>query len=173
MLYLILRTQGIHPLEPDGLTSAPWDVVVQHDVVVRHEHELAVLRRRDDAVVLHPDGRPGGAELRLGRGRHRRRSIAVIRGVAARVRHATLGNFCVDLTRTLLYVLLPISIVVGARPASSQGVQTLPVAPTARGPVASQEAIKQLGTNGGGFFNVNSALPFENPTGSRTSSRCC
>ena len=48
------------------------------------------------------------------------------------------------------------------------GEQTL-----ALGPVASQDAIKQLGTNGGGFFNVNSAMPFENPTGSRTSSRCC
>ena len=48
------------------------------------------------------------------------------------------------------------------------GEQTL-----ALGPVASQEAIKLLGTNGGGFFNVNSAMPFENPSGLRTSSRCC
>ena len=53
-------------------------------------------------------------------------------------------------------------------------MQTLSGGPShlARGPVASQVAIKQLGTNGGGFFNVNSAHPFENPTGSRTSSRC-
>ena len=88
---------------------------------------------------------------------------------------AALGNFWQDLTRTLLYVLLPISFV-GALVLVSQGViQTLggrslhdragPSQTLALGPVASQEAIKMLGTNGGGFFNVNSAMPFENPTG--------
>ena len=69
--------------------------------------------------------------------------------------------------RATFYVLLPISII-GAVLLVSQGVlQTLggTVAGLARGPVASQEAIKELGTNGGGFFNVNSAYPFENPTG--------
>ena len=87
----------------------------------------------------------------------------------------TIGNFWVDLTRATLYILLPISIV-AALVLCSQGViqnlhpytaaTTLEGAKQtiAQGPVASQEAIKMLGTNGGGFFNANSAHPFENPT---------
>ena len=97
-------------------------------------------------------------------------AIAVIRGFASRS-GASLGNFWQDLTRTLLYVLLPISFV-GALLLVSQGVvQTLGAYTSAGdqtlalGPVASQEVIKMLGTNGGGFFNVNSAMPFENPSG--------
>ena len=101
-------------------------------------------------------------------------AMAVIRGFA---RHSakTIGNFWVDMTRSTLYVLLPLSAVL-ALVLVSQGViqnfdayknattieahvQTLPM-----GPVASQEAIKELGTNGGGFFNANSSHPFENPT---------
>ncbi len=101
-------------------------------------------------------------------------AIAMVRGFA---RHSTklLGNFWVDFTRATLYVLLPLSIV-GALLLCSQGViqnfhpyekaatlegvvQTIP-----QGPVASQEAIKMIGTNGGGFFNANSAHPYENPT---------
>jgi potassium-transporting ATPase potassium-binding subunit len=104
------------------------------------------------------------------------RAIAGRRGVQSSVPLGTLGNFWVDLTRTLLYVLAPISIV-GTLLLVSQGVlQTLGGYVTvhgisggsgllALGPVASQEIIKELGTNGGGFFNVNSAMPFENPTG--------
>jgi len=101
-------------------------------------------------------------------------AVAVIRGFA---RHSTrnLGNFWVDATRATLYVLLPISIVL-ALVYVAQGVpQTFGGSVTAhtldgalqviaRGPVASQEAIKILGTNGGGFFNTNSAHPFENPS---------
>ncbi|WP_413624878.1 potassium-transporting ATPase subunit KdpA [Luteibacter sp. Lutesp34] len=100
--------------------------------------------------------------------------IAVIRGFARRGA-AAVGNFWVDVTRATLYVLLPFSIVI-ALLLVSQGVvqnvapyldvatlehgrQTLPM-----GPAASQVAIKMLGTNGGGFFNANSAHPFENPT---------
>jgi potassium-transporting ATPase potassium-binding subunit len=107
-------------------------------------------------------------------------AIALIRGIASRrgtgAGPGTLGNFWQDLIRACYYVLLPISIV-GALVLVSQGVvQTLTttVGTTsvtggikgilALGPVASQEAIKELGTNGGGFFNVNSAMPFENPT---------
>jgi K+-transporting ATPase ATPase A chain len=101
-------------------------------------------------------------------------AITVVRGFA---RHSTrlLGNFWVDLTRGTLYLLLPIAIA-GALVLCSQGViqnlhpytkaatleggvQTIP-----QGPTASQEAIKMLGTNGGGFFNANSAHPYENPT---------
>ena len=87
----------------------------------------------------------------------------------------TLGNFWVDLIRSIIYVLLPASLLIALFFVSQGALQTL--APyrelttleglkqvLALGPVASQEAIKQLGTNGGGFFNANSAHPFENPT---------
>lgn len=100
-------------------------------------------------------------------------AIAVVRAFA-RSGTQTLGNFWVDMTRATLYVLLPLSIVVAAAFLLSGVPQTLlgSVDATtlegakqtiALGPVASQEAIKQLGTNGGGFFNANSAHPFENP----------
>jgi K+-transporting ATPase ATPase A chain len=85
-------------------------------------------------------------------------AIAVIRGLAARS-GKTLGNFYDDLFKGLVYVLLPISVVVGLVLVSQGVIQSLTA-----GPVASQEVIKELGTNGGGFFNVNSAHPFENPT---------
>jgi K+-transporting ATPase ATPase A chain len=84
--------------------------------------------------------------------------VAFVRALAS---HSgkEIGVFYVDLTRTILYVLLPLSIVVGLVLVSQGVIQSL-----SAGPVASQEAIKLLGTNGGGFFNVNSAHPFENPT---------
>jgi K+-transporting ATPase ATPase A chain len=101
-------------------------------------------------------------------------SIVLIRGFARRSAQ-TVGNFWVDMTRCVLYILLPISIV-GALVLVWQGVPQNLGAYTeattlegvkqviAQGPVASQEIIKNLGTNGGGFFNANSAHPFENPT---------
>src|SRR6185312_4873886 len=101
-------------------------------------------------------------------------AIAVVRGFA-RQSVQELGNFWVDATRAVLYLLLPISIVV-ALVFVAQGVpQTFSGAVTvrtlegatqviARGPVATQEVIKELGTNGGGFFNANAAHPFENPS---------
>ncbi len=103
-------------------------------------------------------------------------AVAFIRGVK-RTSSGTIGNFWVDITRGLLYVLIPASIVY-ALLLVGQGVpQNLHAFTTAhpletptqvqtiaQGPVASQEAIKMLGTNGGGFFNANSAHPFENPT---------
>jgi K+-transporting ATPase ATPase A chain len=102
-------------------------------------------------------------------------AIAFIRGVARREMQ-TIGNFWVDLTRATLWVLLPFCLV-GSLVLVSQGViQNLRPYDTAQlvdapwtqliaqGPVASQEFIKQWGTNGGGFFNANSAHPFENPT---------
>ena len=102
-------------------------------------------------------------------------AVALVRAIASRSLR-TIGNFYVDATRAILYVLLPISVV-GALILASQGViQTLasyPVAHTlegvqqsiAVGPFASQEVIKDLGNNGGGPFNANSAHPFENPNG--------
>ena len=100
--------------------------------------------------------------------------IALIRGLTRRSA-STIGNFWVDLTRSVLWILLPLSLI-GALVLVSQGViQNLgpyltvhnlegAVQTIAMGPVASQEMIKELGTNGGGFFNANSAHPFENPT---------
>jgi len=100
-------------------------------------------------------------------------AIALVRGFARRSVQ-TLGNFWVDLTRCVLYILLPIAIVVGlvfvwqgmpqnlgayTQATTLEGVKQV----IAQGPVASQEVIKILGTNGGGFFNANSAHPFENP----------
>jgi K+-transporting ATPase ATPase A chain len=114
-------------------------------------------------------------------------AIAFIRGIAGREKK-TLGNFWVDLTRGTLWILLPISILFALALVSQGVVQNFRAYDTARlteaqhvtgadgkttlvttqtiaqGPVASQEAIKMLGTNGGGFFNANSAHPFENPT---------
>jgi K+-transporting ATPase ATPase A chain len=101
-------------------------------------------------------------------------AIAFIRGIAQKEQD-TIGNFWVDMVRASLWVLLPIAIV-GSLLLVSQGVvqnlkpydtvQTIEGAKQviAQGPVASQEIIKQFGTNGGGFFNANSAHPFENPT---------
>src|SRR3984893_1212343 len=100
-------------------------------------------------------------------------AIALIRGFARRSAQ-TIGNFWVDMTRTVLYVLLPISIVVGlffVWQGMPQNLDAYVEASTleggkqliAQGPVASQEVIKIMGTNGGGFFNANSAHPYENP----------
>jgi len=102
-------------------------------------------------------------------------AIALVRAIASRT-VKTVGNFYVDATRAILYVLLPASIVAGLVLASQGAIQTLgsyPVAHTlegvrqtiAVGPFAFQEAIKDLGNNGGGPFNANSAHPFENPNG--------
>src|ERR1035438_10067307 len=103
-------------------------------------------------------------------------AVPLIRAIK-RTGSGTIGNFWVDMTRTLLYVLLPASIL-GALLMVAQGVpqnlkaytaahtleQPSQTQTIAQGPVASQEVIKMLGTNGGGFFNANSAHPFENPT---------
>lgn len=101
-------------------------------------------------------------------------AIALIRGFVRKTAN-TIGNFWVDLTRSILYVLVPLAIIWALVLASQGVVQTLTPSIHARtlegqeqviavGPTASQVAIKQLGTNGGGFFNANSAHPFENPT---------
>ena len=101
-------------------------------------------------------------------------AIALTRGLVRRSA-TTIGNFWVDLTRSTLYILLPIAFVAALVLVSQGVIQTFASSITVHtlaggtqliplGPVASQEAIKELGTNGGGFFNANSAHPFENPT---------
>jgi K+-transporting ATPase ATPase A chain len=100
--------------------------------------------------------------------------LALSRGIARKTGQ-TIGNFWVDLTRSTLYVLLPLSVILAILLTSQGVIQNFKPCQTAHtlmgtmqvipsGPAASQIAIKQLGTNGGGFFNANSAHPFENPT---------
>ena len=103
-------------------------------------------------------------------------AVALVRGIA-RKQSPTIGNFWVDTTRTILWILLPICLVVAPVLIGQGVIQNLKPYTTvatlqhgqtpqviAQGPVASQEVIKELGTNGGGFFNANSGHPFENPT---------
>ncbi len=173
-LYLILRTQGIHPFNPQGFAAAPWDVTFNTTSsfvtntnwqYYAGETTLSNFSQMAGLTVQNFVSAAVGIAV----------VVAVIRGFSRRS-GKTLGNFWADLIRTLLYVLLPISVV-GALVLVSQGViQTLSPnidfttltggqSTLAVGPVASQEVIKELGTNGGGFFNVNSAMPFENPNG--------
>jgi K+-transporting ATPase ATPase A chain len=173
-LYLILRTQGIQPFNPQGFNSAPWDLNFNTassfitntnwqyyggETTLTYFAQMAGL-----AVQNFVSAAVGIVVL-----------IALIRGITARSGRL-IGNFWQDLVRCLLYLLVPIAIV-GALFLVSQGViQNLSgysvihtlgggTQVLAQGPVASQEVIKELGTNGGGFFNVNSSFPFENPSG--------
>ena len=172
-LYLILRTQTLHPWNPQGFHSGTWDlsfntassfVTNTNWQYYGGETTLSYFSQMAGLAVQNFVSAAVGIVV----------VIALIRGIVARSGRS-LGNFWQDLVRALLYVLLPIAVV-GALVLVSQGViqnlsgytpvhtlvggtQTL-----AQGPVASQEVIKELGTNGGGFFNVNSAHPFENPT---------
>ena len=103
-------------------------------------------------------------------------AIVLVRGFS-RKNFSTVGNFWVDLTRCLFYILLPMAFVAGIIFVGEGAVMTMAGTATihdvlngvtqviARGPIGFMEAIKQLGTNGGGFLNANSATPFENPTG--------
>jgi potassium-transporting ATPase potassium-binding subunit len=103
-------------------------------------------------------------------------AIAMVRGFARR-KSPTIGNFWVDITRCMFYILLPIAFIFGIIFVGEGAVQTLAGTATfhdvlngvtqtiARGPIGFMESIKQLGTNGGGFLNANSATTFENPTG--------
>lgn len=101
-------------------------------------------------------------------------AVALIRGLVRRNSH-TIGNFWVDITRTVLWVLMPLCIIltlIYVQQGTPQNLKPVVTATTLegmqqiipQGPIASQEAIKSLGTNGGGFFNANSAHPYENPT---------
>jgi K+-transporting ATPase ATPase A chain len=174
LLYLILRTQSIQPLNPEGFGSGPWNLSFNTassfvtntnwqyyggETTLSYFVQMAGLTVQNFASAA-----VGIAAL-----------AAVIRGFVARS-GAALGNFWTDLIRINLYLLLPISLLAALLLVSQGVVQTLDGSQTfhtlaggtqtlALGPVASQEAIKELGTNGGGFFNVNSAMPLENPGG--------
>ncbi len=173
-LYLMQRLQAVLPFNPQGMAGTTPDLSFNTAISFvtntnwqsyGGESTLGYLVQMLGLTVHNFVSAATGIAL----------AIALIRGFARRSAK-TLGNFWVDLTRCTLYVLLPLAIVMalflvwqgvpqnlGAYTSAVglEGIKQL----IAQGPVASQEAIKMLGTNGGGFFNVNSAHPFENPNG--------
>jgi K+-transporting ATPase ATPase A chain len=178
LLYVILRTQDAffvpHALNPLAYHSAPWNVTfnttssfLTNTNWQYYGGETTMSYFSQMLGLTVQNWLSGGVGIVV--------AVALIRGIIGRS-GKSLGNFWQDLVRTVLYVLTPISVL-GALLLVSQGViqdfSTYLTAHTvtgltqtiAMGPVASQEVIKELNTNGGGFFNVNSAHPFENPTG--------
>ncbi len=177
LLYVILRTQDAffvpHAANPLAYHSAPWNVTF--NTVSSFVTNTNWQYYAGDTTMSYLSQMLGLAVQNfLSAGVGIVVAVALIRGIVGRS-GKSLGNFWQDLVRTVLYVLLPIAVL-GALVLVSQGViqnfSTFLTAHTltgvtqsiAMGPVASQEVIKELGTNGGGFFNVNSAHPFENPT---------
>jgi K+-transporting ATPase ATPase A chain len=177
LLYFILRTQTLWNwtgLNPEGFHSAPWNVTfntVSSFVTNTNwqyyggETTMSYFSQMAGLTVQNVVSAAVGICV----------AIALIRGITS---HSgkSLGNFWQDLIRTILYVLLPLSIVLALVLVFQGSIQTFGSYVTvhgitgltqtiARAPVASQEAIKLLGTNGGGIFNTNSAHPYENPTG--------
>jgi K+-transporting ATPase ATPase A chain len=173
-LYLMQRLQAVLPFNPQGLAGTTPDLSFNTAISFvtntnwqsyGGESTFGYLVQMLGLTVHNFVSAATGIAL----------AIALIRGFARRSTK-TLGNFWVDLTRGTLYVLLPMAVLMalflvwqgvpqnlGAYTSAVglEGAKQL----IAQGPVASQEAIKMLGTNGGGFFNVNSAHPFENPNG--------
>ncbi len=173
LLYAILRLQNFLPLNPQGFDAVPPDLAFNTAVsFITNANWQAY---GGETTMSHLTQMLGlTANNFLDSAVATALAIAVIRGIA-RGGSKTIGNFWVDLTRATLYVYLPLSIVVALLfvalgvPQTLQGsieATTLEGAKQAisLGPVASQEAIKLIGTNGGGFFNANSAHPFENPS---------
>ncbi len=173
LLFAILRLQGVTPWNPEGIAPMSPDLAFNTAIsfvtntnwqAYGGEGELSYFSQMVGLGVQNFVSAATGMAV----------AVAVIRGFVAKGT-GRLGNFWVDLTRTVLYILLPLSILM-ALLLVSQGVpQTLAEYARAitlegaeqvigQGPAASQIAIKQLGTNGGGFFSVNSAHPLENPT---------
>ena len=173
-LFILQLIQGYLPLNPENMAGVRWDTALNTAISFvtntnwqsyAGENTLSYLTQMLGMTVQNfLSASVGTAAL-----------LALIRGFT-RKNSDTIGNFWIDLTRTTLYVLLPIAIVFALIFASQGVVQTLSPYITAQtlnganqiiavGPVASQEAIKMIGSNGGGFFNANSAHPFENPNG--------
>ena len=172
-LYVMQRIQGVLPLNPQGFAAVPPDLAFNTAASFTtntnwqaYSGESTMSYFTQMAGLAYHNFISAAVGIAV--------AIAFIRGLAQKEKE-TIGNFWVDLVRGTLWVLLPIAIV-GALFLVSQGVvQNLRPYDTvttlqgakqviAQGPVASQEIIKQFGTNGGGFFNANSAHPFENPT---------
>jgi K+-transporting ATPase ATPase A chain len=173
--YLIIRTQGSLPLNPQHLGAVSpalsWNTATSFVTNTNWqnydgESTMSYLSQMSALTVQQFVSMAVGVAV----------AIALVRGFARR-NSRTIGNFWVDITRCLLYIELPIAFVFGLIFVAQGAAQTLsgPVhihdilnnmtQTIAVGPVGFMEAIKQLGTNGGGFFNANGAHPFENPTG--------
>jgi K+-transporting ATPase ATPase A chain len=176
LLYLILRTQTLWNftgLNPQGYHSGTWDVTfnttssfVTNTNWQYYGGETTMSYFSQMAGLTVQNFLSAGVGIAV--------AVALIRGIIGRS-GKSIGNFWHDLIRTVLWVLTPISFVIALVLVFQGSIQNLSHYATfngptglantiAMGPVASQEAIKLLGTNGGGFFNVNSAHPFENPT---------
>ncbi|MGA7326974.1 MAG: potassium-transporting ATPase subunit KdpA [Rhodomicrobium sp.] len=171
-LYALQRLQAVLPFNPQGQAAVSPDLAFNTSVSFitntnwqsyTPESTMSYLVQMAGLTVHNFVSAATGIAL----------AVALIRGFARRSAN-TIGNFWVDLTRCTLYVLLPVSIVVGlffVWQGMPQNLNAYTEVTTldggkqliAQGPVASQEVIKMLGTNGGGFFNANSAHPFENP----------
>lgn len=173
LLFLLQLAQGFLPLNPQNFGAVKWDLALNTAAsfmtntnwqAYGGESTLSYFTQMAGLTVQNFVSAATGLAV----------AVALIRGLARRTVQ-TIGNFWLDLTRSVLWILLPISVV-GALFLVSQGViqnlspyltvQTLEGGrqTIALGPVASQEIIKMLGTNGGGFFDANSAHPLENPT---------
>ena len=171
-LYAILRLQGVLPLNPQGFAGMSPDLAFNTAISFvtntnwqSYSGESAASHLSQMAGFTVQNFASAAAGIAV--------AAALARAFAAN-RGETIGNFWADLVRITLYVLLPGAIVIGLALAALGVPQTLlphvdahtiegAKQTIALGPIASQEAIKQLGTNGGGFFNANSAHPFENP----------
>jgi K+-transporting ATPase ATPase A chain len=182
VVYGLQRFQGWLPLNPQHLANVTWDSSFNTAVSFATntnwqgyggETTLSYLTQMLGLAVQNFVSAASGIAV----------LAAVIRGISRRT-SGTIGNFWADLVRSTVHILLPLSIVLAVVLISQGVVQTFAPYQTASlveplrandttlvtqqvlplGPAASQVAIKQLGTNGGGFFNVNSAHPFENPT---------
>ena len=173
LTYLIERTQNLLPLNPQGFDAVAPDLAFNTAVsfttntnwqFYSGESTMSYLTQMAGLAVHNWVSAAVGIAI----------AVALTRGLARRSGRS-IGNFWVDLVRCTLYVLLPICFVYSlflVWQGVPQNLNEYATATTlegatqtiAQGPVASQEAIKMLGTNGGGFFNANSAHPFENPT---------
>ena len=172
LLFALQRAQGVLPLNPGGFGAVAPALALNTAVsFVTNTDWQNYLGEQTMAHLTQMAGLAVQNFLSAGVGLAV--AVALIRGLVRR-RAGTIGNFWVDLTRGVVFVLLPLSVLLavlllargvvqnfdGPRQVTTLGgaAQALP-----GGPVASQEAIKELGTNGGGFFNANSAHPYENP----------
>jgi K+-transporting ATPase ATPase A chain len=176
LLYLILRTQTLWDftgLNPTGYHSGTWNVTFN---TVSSFMTNTNWQYYSGETTMSYFSQMAGLTVQnwLSAGVGIVTAVALVRGIVGRS-GKSLGNFWQDLVRTVLYVLSPLSVFAAIVLVSQGVLQNLSNYLTAHtitglhqtiamGPVASQEAIKLLGTNGGGFFNVNSAHPFENPT---------
>ena len=172
-LYAILRLQNVLPLNPQNFPGMSPDLAFNTAISFvtntnwqAYAGESAASHFSQMAGLTVQNFASAAAGIAI--------AAALARAFAAN-RGESLGNFWTDVLRITLYILLPLSIVVGLTLAALGVPQTLAAhadavtlegakQTIALGPIASQEAIKQIGTNGGGFFNANSAHPFENPT---------